>query len=172
MNLKCKVLNSWLLRLPSLSFCPEAVTLSWDQQIRWLRSSHALGQGYTGLHCTTCLDRLRFCFCDLLVGMKANKLWSAGHELITAVTTKSAAIFWGMTLCTLVYISRAASCFLLVTCLTFSSTLKTEAVHSSETPVNLHQTTWRHIPKGSILHASVPPWCGIQLTEFNITWNL
>jgi hypothetical protein len=58
---------------------------------------------------------------------------------------------------------------LLVACLPFSSTLKTEAVQSSETSVNLYQSTRRHITEGSILHASVPLWCGIQLKEFDIT---
>jgi hypothetical protein len=35
-----------------------------------------------------------------------------------------------------------------------SSTLKMEAVRSSETFINIHQTTWRHIPENSDPHGN------------------
>jgi hypothetical protein len=40
--------------------------------------------------------------------------------------------------------------------LAYSSTLKMEAVHSSKTSVNFHQTTWHHIPEHSPLRSQ---WC-------------
>jgi hypothetical protein len=38
------------------------------------------------------------------------------------------------------------TCFLMVSCLSYSSTLKMEAVRSSETLVNFYRTIWRYIP--------------------------
>jgi hypothetical protein len=38
-----------------------------------------------------------------------------------------------------------AACFLIVSCLTYSSSLKMEAALSSETPVDFYRTTWRYI---------------------------
>jgi hypothetical protein len=43
--------------------------------------------------------------------------------------------------------SSFATCFMLVFCLAFSSTLKMEETYSSETLVDCQQTTWRYIPK-------------------------
>jgi hypothetical protein len=40
-----------------------------------------------------------------------------------------------------------AVCFMLVSCLAYSSTLKREVICSSETPVDFQRTTWRYIPK-------------------------
>jgi hypothetical protein len=39
-----------------------------------------------------------------------------------------------------------ATCFTLVSCFTYSSTLKMDAARSSETSVNFERTTWRYIP--------------------------
>jgi hypothetical protein len=44
-----------------------------------------------------------------------------------------------------------AACIMLVACLAHSSTLKMEAVYSSEMLVNFYQITWRHFPDGGIL---------------------
>jgi hypothetical protein len=41
---------------------------------------------------------------------------------------------------------------MLVSCLTYSSALKMEAVHSSETLVDFHWSTWHNIPGDSTLH--------------------
>jgi hypothetical protein len=41
---------------------------------------------------------------------------------------------------------------LLVSCLAYSLIMKMEAIHSSETLVNLHQTRWHYIPANSIHH--------------------
>jgi hypothetical protein len=38
------------------------------------------------------------------------------------------------------------ACFMLVTCLAFSSTLKMQAIYSSETIADLQRTTWHYIP--------------------------
>jgi hypothetical protein len=45
-----------------------------------------------------------------------------------------------------------AACFMIISCLAYSSTLKMEAVCSSETSVDLHWTTRRYIPKDTTLH--------------------
>jgi hypothetical protein len=44
-----------------------------------------------------------------------------------------------------------AVCILLVACLAYFSTLKMDAVYSSEMSVNFYQTTWHHIPEDSTL---------------------
>jgi hypothetical protein len=81
-----------------------------------------------------------------------------GFEVFTAVIAKSY-IFWDVTLYSTVKVSRrfrgtyclhlqqSSTCclLLLVSCLTYSSTLKMEAVHCSETSVDFHRTTRRHI---------------------------
>jgi hypothetical protein len=41
---------------------------------------------------------------------------------------------------------------MLVSCLTYSSALKMEAVHSSKTLVDFHWSTWQYIPGDSTLH--------------------
>jgi hypothetical protein len=54
------------------------------------------------------------------------------------------------------YITRVAdifaACFVLISCMANSSSLKMEAIRSSETSVNFHRTTWRYIPEGRSLH--------------------
>jgi hypothetical protein len=40
------------------------------------------------------------------------------------------------------------ACFMLVSCLAYSSTLKMEAICSSKTYVVLQMSTWRYIPEG------------------------
>jgi hypothetical protein len=52
--------------------------------------------------------------------------------------------------------SRAllATCFMLVSFLVYSSTLKTEVTCSSETPVVFQRTTWRYIPEDRTLRRS------------------
>jgi hypothetical protein len=46
-----------------------------------------------------------------------------------------------------------ATSFLSVVCLAYISTVKMEAVRSSEISVNFHQTTRRHIPANIRLHS-------------------
>jgi hypothetical protein len=74
---------------------------------------------------------------------------SVGFEVFTAVVMKSI-IFWDMTPCSLL------SCFspacLLVLSEIISSTLKMEAICSSETSVGTQQTTRRYIPEDDTLH--------------------
>jgi hypothetical protein len=43
----------------------------------------------------------------------------------------------------------------MLTCPAYSSTLKMEAVHSSEALVNIYQTTWQHIPEDSLFHVNL-----------------
>jgi hypothetical protein len=47
--------------------------------------------------------------------------------------------------------SKLAACFMLVSCLTYSSTLKMDAICSSETCVEFHRTTRHYIPEGRTL---------------------
>jgi hypothetical protein len=53
---------------------------------------------------------------------------------------------------TSVFTVDAKLCMLLVSCLPYSSTLKTEATCSSEMLVAFQQTTWRNIPEYRTLH--------------------
>jgi hypothetical protein len=46
-----------------------------------------------------------------------------------------------------------AACFALVSCLAYSSTLKMEAICSSETSVGFHGTTRRYIPEDGTAHS-------------------
>jgi hypothetical protein len=48
--------------------------------------------------------------------------------------------------------SELAVCFMLVSCLAYSSTLTMEAVYYSETSVGFHQITRRYIPEELIRH--------------------
>jgi hypothetical protein len=47
--------------------------------------------------------------------------------------------------------SLIANCFVRLSCLAYSSILKTEATCSSETSIGFQQTTWRYIPEGRTL---------------------
>jgi hypothetical protein len=40
-----------------------------------------------------------------------------------------------------------AACFMLVSCLAYSSTVTVEAKYSSEIPVDFQRATWRYIPE-------------------------
>jgi hypothetical protein len=42
--------------------------------------------------------------------------------------------------------------FMLVSCLAYSSNMKMQAIRSSETPANIHLTTWRYIPQDRSLN--------------------
>jgi hypothetical protein len=44
-----------------------------------------------------------------------------------------------------------AACFMLVSVLAFSLTLKMKATRTSETLIAFQQTTWRYIPEGRTL---------------------
>jgi hypothetical protein len=46
-----------------------------------------------------------------------------------------------------------AACFLLVSCLAYSLTVKMETICSSETSVDFHRTTWRYIPEDRTLRS-------------------
>jgi hypothetical protein len=45
-----------------------------------------------------------------------------------------------------------ATCFMLVSCLAYSSTLKIEDTYSAETSAEFQRTTQRYIPEDSILY--------------------
>jgi hypothetical protein len=45
-----------------------------------------------------------------------------------------------------VWSMKLATCFMLVSCLAYSSTLKMKATYSSEMSVSFQRTAWRHIP--------------------------
>jgi hypothetical protein len=49
-------------------------------------------------------------------------------------------VFWNVT------------CFILISCLAYSSTLKMEATYSSETSADFQRTTLLYIPNARILH--------------------
>jgi hypothetical protein len=66
------------------------------------------------------------------------KTWIVvGFEVLTAVVMKST-VFWDIT-----------PAFMLVSCPSYSSTLKMEAICSSKKLVDFQQTTWRYIAEDS-----------------------
>jgi hypothetical protein len=71
-----------------------------------------------------------------------------GFEVFTAVTMKNAA-FWGVAPCRCGRLNR---CFGGSSLVDFS-TLKMEAIRSSETSVQSTTSTRRHTPEGGILHS-------------------
>jgi hypothetical protein len=84
---------------------------------------------------------------------KCNKTENVGFEVFTAVVMKSI-IFWDVTPCSLLSYNRrfgGTPAYLLVLAEIISSTLKMEAICSSETSVATQQTTWRHIPEDDTL---------------------
>jgi hypothetical protein len=68
-----------------------------------------------------------------------------GFEVLTAVIMESA-IFWDITLCSLL------PAFTLLSCSAYSLVLKMEAIGCSETSVDFQQTTWRYMPEDSTLN--------------------
>jgi hypothetical protein len=89
---------------------------------------------------------------------------SVRFEILTAVVIKSS-IFWDISSCSLLKVNRRfggtcrlhlqgrrisqallATCFILVYCLDYSSTLKMEAKCSSETSFDIQRTTRRYVP--------------------------
>jgi hypothetical protein len=60
-------------------------------------------------------------------------------------------MFWDIAPCSLVKVDLAllATCFMLVSCLVYSSTLKMEAARSSDMYVEFLRNTRRHIPQGN-----------------------
>jgi hypothetical protein len=81
---------------------------------------------------------------------------------LMAVTMKST-VFWSVTPCNLVEDRRRfallESCFVMVSCLTLSSTVKMSAVRSSEISVNFYLTVRRHISALSLV---------FRLSRFNV----
>jgi hypothetical protein len=62
-------------------------------------------------------------------------------------------ILWDITPCRPLKVNvRQATCFTLVSCLAYSSTVKMEAKCSSETSVDIQRTTRCYIPEDGILH--------------------
>jgi hypothetical protein len=91
----------------------------------------------------------------MILGINNN--YFVGFEIFTAVVMKSI-IFWDMTPCSLLSCNRRFggtyrlhSACLLVLAEIISSTLKMEAIPSSETSVVTQQTTRRHIPEDDTL---------------------
>jgi hypothetical protein len=51
-----------------------------------------------------------------------------------------------------IFVALLANCFVMVSFLAYTSTLRMEATYSSETLVGFQQTTWRYIPQYRTLH--------------------
>jgi hypothetical protein len=79
-------------------------------------------------------------YCNLI-----NNCYRVGFEVLTEVVMKSY-IFRRITPCSLL-----ATCFTLVSCLAYSSTMKMEATCSSETSVDFQRTTRHYIPEDKTL---------------------
>jgi hypothetical protein len=88
-----------------------------------------------------------------------------GFEVLTAVVMKST-IFWDITPCCPLKVNRRfggtyrlfSACFHAGSCSAYSSTLKMEAICSSETSVEFQPTTWRYIPEESTLRTLQYAW--------------
>jgi hypothetical protein len=74
-----------------------------------------------------------------------------GSEVLTAVVMKCS-VFWDITPCRTLQLPRA---FTLVSCLAYPSTLKIEAILSSEKSVDFQQTTRRYISEDRTLRNKV-----------------
>jgi hypothetical protein len=100
------------------------------------------------------------CLCR---GAQVQKLLQhdVGFEVLTPVVMKST-IFWDTTLCSPLKVNRRFGetyrlpyAFTLVFCSAHFSTLKMEAIYSSETSVDLQRTIRRYIPEDSVLATSL-----------------
>jgi hypothetical protein len=71
---------------------------------------------------------------------------------------KKTSTFWDITPCSPVKLNqrfggRLDACFMLVSCLAYSSTLKMEVTCSSGMSVDFHHNTWRYIPEDRTLQS-------------------
>jgi hypothetical protein len=95
--------------------------------------------------------------------------FNVGFEVFTAVVMKSI-IFWDMTPCSLLI--RLPPAYLLVLAEIICSTLKMEAICSSETSGTTQRTTRRHIPEEDTgLRCSsteIEEWRLFQISDINL----
>jgi hypothetical protein len=97
--------------------------------------------------------------------MSQNKYIFVGFEVYTAVVIKST-IFWDITLCSPVCVNRR--CHLLARWFPAEliySTLKMEAICSSETSVDTQRTTRSYIPEDGTLQVYLPFTSGALFTD-------
>jgi hypothetical protein len=94
-----------------------------------------------------------------------NGSWFVGFAVLTAVVMKST-IFWDIMPCSPLKVNRELPpAFTLVSCLAYSSTLKVEAICSSETSVRFQRTTRRYIPGDSTLRNLVWAYPPVNITR-------
>jgi hypothetical protein len=86
-----------------------------------------------------------------IVKMKEIKTKVEAEFEVLALVTKKSTISWNVMLCGLIEVALLAACFLLVFSLTYCSTLKVEAVGSSEKSMDFYQTIQHYITKYSFL---------------------
>jgi hypothetical protein len=87
-------------------------------------------------------NKLCICFLEPL-----NSMYFVRFQVLKAVSMMFT-VFWDVVLCSLVKIDwciRGASCPPI-------TTLKMEAVSTSEEPINFYKTTWRNNPEDNHLH--------------------
>jgi hypothetical protein len=101
----------------------------------------------------------------MFVMYMVSKCKVVGSEALKAMVMKRC-IFWYITPCRPVKVNRQlggmcllhlqlVACFMLVSCLAFSSTLKMEAAYSSEMSDEYRQTTRRYIPVAELIEVTV-----------------
>jgi hypothetical protein len=112
---------------------------------------------------TSCLSILLI-GCVSLNTSIANISTYVGLEVFTALVMKSN-IFWDMTPCSPLSVSQLATCLLAEL---ISSTLKMEAICSSETSIDTQRTTWRHIPENNTLHIYINTYSDLSVFGFLI----
>jgi hypothetical protein len=87
---------------------------------------------------------------------RIKKSWVLLETWLYQILWKQNTIFWDITLCSPLKVNWAGLCFkpdfMLVSCLAYSSTLKMEAMCTSETSVVFQRTTQFFITEDSSLH--------------------
>jgi hypothetical protein len=164
------------------------VSICWHSQ--WKESTNCLSVS-SGVQFVFCLEGETKCN-----RRAANKARHVGFEVLTAVFIESTT-FWDITSYTRIplkvnrrfggtYLLCLPPAFTLVSCSAYSSTLKMEAICSSETSVDFQRTTLRYIPEDCILQGTSlyyltnfmelsPSWeaasCAATQEFTNILWH-
>jgi hypothetical protein len=119
--------------------------------------------------------------------MMMRQEWGVGFEVITVLVMKSS-IFWDIKPCNSWKINRrfgitclhlqdrrifSPTAFTVVSCSAYSSTLKMEAICSSETSVDFQRTTWRYIAEWGARRLWWHWWRRLMpLCFFVFQWNI
>jgi hypothetical protein len=79
-------------------------------------------------------------------------------------------IFWDITPCSPLKVALLATCFMLVSCLTYSSTLKMAATCSSKKSVAVQRTTRRYIPEDKVFITTAVRTSNLTYVDMSFPW--